>query len=131
MNDDLYLFVYGTLRRACATGAHQSYLAGAQFIDTAKVEGNLYRVSYYPALVLTDAGRMVTGEVYRLACAAQLEALDIYEECTFPALPAQEYQRISIPLITDKGIKISAWIYAYQRSCEQLELISSGDFLNP
>lgn len=131
MNDDLYLFVYGTLRRACPTGAHKIYLAGAQFIDTAKVQGNLYRVSYYPGLVLNTAAGPVMGEVYKLESAAQLLALDTYEECTFPALPAQEYQRVMLPLITDKGIKINAWIYAYQRRCEHLELIGSGDFLNP
>lgn len=131
MNNDLYLFVYGTLRRACSSGAHRTYLAGAEFIDTARVHGNLYRVSYYPALVLDATAGLVLGEVYRLASAGQLSALDAYEECTFPALPAQEYQRVSIPLITDNGIRINAWIYAYQRSCEHLELISSGDFLNP
>lgn len=126
-----FIFVYGTLRRACATGAHQTYLAGAESIDNAKVRGNLYRVSYYPALVLDDSADWVVGEVYRLTSDEQLRRLDVYEECTYPSLPEQEYQRKKINLITEAGIALSAWVYSYQRASEGLELIVSGDFLNP
>ncbi len=131
MSDDLYIFVYGTLRRAWPGGAHQAYLTGAEFIDTAGINGHLYRVSYYPALVLDTGAGPVRGEVYKLASTGQLLALDAYEECTYPALPTQEYQRIRVPIITDSGTPITAWVYAYQRGCEHLELIASGDFLNP
>lgn len=125
------LFVYGTLRRACATGAHRTYLAGAQFIDGAKINGRLFRVSYYPALVLDANAAWVKGEVYQLASAAQLARLDAYEECSYPALPDQEYQRQQVQVQTDSGTWLSVWVYAYQRPCEHLELIASGDFLNP
>lgn len=133
MNSEL-LFVYGTLRRACASGAHQQYLAGAEFIAHAQVRGKLYQVSYYPALVLEcDAATStwVTGEIYRLTGAAQLRALDAYEECAYPAHPEQEYQRITCTATTDTGALLRAWVYAYQRPITQLPLIASGDFLNP
>lgn len=123
-----YIFVYGTLRRACATGAHQTYLAGAEFIGNAKVRGNLYRVSYYPALVLDNAAGTVVGEIYRVS-AEQLVNLDVYEECTYPSLPTQEYQRKKINLSTDAGAVMSAWVYVYQHPVQGFELITSGDFL--
>ncbi len=126
-----FIFVYGTLRRACSTGAHQTYLAGAEFIDEAKVRGNLYRVSYYPALVLDDAAAQVIGEVYRLASSDQLLRLDAYEECTYPSQPDQEYQRKEIDFFTDTGKSLTAWIYSYQHPIAGLEIIASGDFLNP
>lgn len=125
-----FIFVYGTLRRGCTTGAHARYLAGAEFIDTAKVKGKLYRVSYYPALVLDESAGWVTGEVYRLTSAAQLAQLDAYEDCTFPAMPNQEYQRKEITARTQSGIEMAAWVYVYQRVDVELELITSGDFLN-
>ncbi|HCS64478.1 MAG TPA: gamma-glutamylcyclotransferase [Cellvibrio sp.] len=126
-----YIFVYGTLRRSCTTGAHQNYLAEAEFIDNAKINGRLYRVSYYPALVLDDAAGWVVGEVYRLTSSEQLIYLDTYEECTHPSRPDQEYQRNKIDVVTESGIELSAWVYSYQRAIEGLELITSGDFLHP
>jgi gamma-glutamylcyclotransferase (GGCT)/AIG2-like uncharacterized protein YtfP len=126
-----YIFVYGTLRRACTTGAHQTYLANAEFVGSANVRGSLYRVSYYPALVLDDSADWVLGEVYRLSSNEQLQRLDAYEECTYPSLPDQEYQRKQITVITDKGTSLMAWIYSYQHPIAGLEKISSGDFLNP
>lgn len=126
-----YLFVYGTLRRNCSSGAHQRYLADAEFVGMASLEGSLYRVSYYPALVLNKTGNRVIGEVYKLRTSAQLATLDAYEECTYPALPAQEYQRQSILLTTDCGQQLTAWVYAYQHPVANLALITSGDFLKP
>jgi gamma-glutamylcyclotransferase (GGCT)/AIG2-like uncharacterized protein YtfP len=88
-------------------------------------------VSYYPALVLDDSADWVLGEVYRLSSNEQLQRLDAYEECTYPSLPDQEYQRKQITVITDKGTSLMAWIYSYQHPIAGLEKISSGDFLNP
>lgn len=126
-----FIFVYGTLRRACSTGAHHIYLAGAEFIDNATVNGTLFRVSYYPALVLDNLAGKVLGEVYKLKSTEQLIQLDAYEECDHPAQPDQEYQRQKIDLSTTSGIALSAWIYSYQHASEGLEVIASGDFLNP
>lgn len=125
------IFVYGTLRRACSTGAHATYLDGAQFIDQACIHGKLFRVSYYPALVLDSDADWVVGEVYQLTSREQLTRLDVYEECTYPALPEQEYQRLQVDVKTAAGEHLSAWVYAYQHTVEDLELITSGDFLNP
>lgn len=130
MSGDL-LFVYGTLRRDCSSGAHANYLAGAQFIDRANINGKLFRVSYYPALVLDENAGPVTGELYRLTSPEQLARLDGYEECTYPAQPGQEYQRLAVQVKTNAGAYLTAWVYAYQHPCDNLELIASGDFLNP
>lgn len=131
MKNGELIFVYGTLRAACTTGAHQTYLADASFIGNAKLNGKLFKVSYYPALVLDDAGDWVIGEVYQLASAEQLAALDVYEECSYPALPGQEYQRQRVQVQMDQGDLLEVWVYSYQRITDRLEFISSGDFLNP
>lgn len=126
-----YIFVYGTLRRACTSGAHRIYLANAEFIFDAKVRGHLYRVSYYPALVLDESAGWVLGEVYRLTSPEQLQQLDAYEECTYPSQPQQQYQRKKTDVVTRTGKLMSVWIYAYQNPISGLEKIASGDFLNP
>lgn len=128
---DEQLFVYGTLRRGCPTGAHNKFLVGATFIAPARVKGKLFKVSYYPALVIDETADWVTGEIYQLASTEQLAALDAYEECSYPALPEQEYQRRKITVLTDVGESLSVWGYAYQHVITHLEFIASGDFLNP
>lgn len=125
------IFVYGTLRSGCTTGAHQIYLAGAKFVAPAKIKGKLFKVSYYPALVVDESADWVVGEVYQLASTEQLAGLDAYEECTYPAGPDQEYQRRKVTVQTDASEYLSVWVYAYQQVSAHLEFIASGDFLNP
>jgi gamma-glutamylcyclotransferase (GGCT)/AIG2-like uncharacterized protein YtfP len=96
------------------------------------VRGKLYRVSYYPALVIGDThSYTVKGEIYRLSNSQQLTTLDAYEECSYPALPGQEYQRCLIQAEVSNGELFNTWVYAYQRRLDNLPLIESGDFLNP
>ncbi len=132
MNPPL-LFVYGTLRRdwrrAGNTGAHQRYLANAEFIGDAWVAGRLYQVSYYPALVPDPSAGPVRGEIYRLPSQAPLIALDEYEECPQPWHSAQEYRRLQLPVHLDSGKQLQAWSYAYQWPVAEHMLIASGDFL--
>lgn len=131
MNSDL-LFVYGTLRRACATGAHATYLRDAVFIGAGKVKGKLYRVSYYPALTVdAQDSTWVIGELYRLDDPQQLFRLDAYEECTHPPQPGQEYHRCCVQVSGDDGAVFTAWTYVYQLPTDHLSFITSGDFLNP
>lgn len=125
----IYLFVYGTLRRTCATGAHNTYLSGATFIDDAKIQARLFRVSYYPAIVLSTQDEWVGGEVYRLTNEAQLQALDDYEECAVPARSGQEYRRELTQVTLNSGAVVSTWAYIFNRSTDNLFHIASGDFL--
>jgi len=125
------IFVYGTLRRGCNTGAHQRFLGDAEFLGSARVRGRLYQISYYPGLVPDVNAGWVSGEVYRLADEAQLGALDDYEECPPPRHPNQEYRREQLQLIMAKGAQLQAWTYVYQQSTRDLQIIASGDFLSP
>jgi gamma-glutamylcyclotransferase (GGCT)/AIG2-like uncharacterized protein YtfP len=127
----MLLFVYGTLRRDCPTGAHERYLSGARWLGKARVKGRLYQVTYYPALVIDgiDTNDWVTGEIYELTNEDQLLALDAYEECSYPAKPEDEYRREQLEVIGESGDRLYAWSYVYQRQPDSLSLISSGDFL--
>jgi len=131
MSDAIYLFVYGTLRRTCTTGAHNTYLQGATFIGDAKIQATLFRVSYYPAIVLSTNNEWVIGEVYCLKDDAQLHALDIYEECAPPINEYHEYRREPALVELTTGQTITAWVYVYNRSTDGLPRITSGDFLQP
>lgn len=125
-----YVFVYGTLRSACKTGAHQQYLSGAEFISPAKIRGQLFMVDYYPGLVLSETEHWVVGEIYLLEDERQLHALDVYEGCAKKSPQPHEYARRLTQVVLTKGNEMTAWVYVYQQATHDLALIHSGDFLN-
>lgn len=125
----LRIFVYGTLRRDCSSGAHQRFLGAAQFIAAARLQAQLFRVGYYPAVCLTHTNHWVQGEVYELPSAADLAALDDYEECSPVPAPEDEYQRERVQVEFANGEREWVWTYVYQRATENLPLLASGDFL--
>ena len=71
---EFHLFVYGTLRSG---GGSSSMLGGSQLVGSATVEGTLYDLGEYPALMLYG-GTPVEGEIWRCP-AAMLWKLDEYE----------------------------------------------------
>ena len=72
--DENWLFVYGTLKQG---GGMDRLMVGCTPIRSASVEGSLYDLGEYPALVL-DRGGIVIGELWR--CPAEtLDRLDSYE----------------------------------------------------
>ncbi|HBN89771.1 MULTISPECIES: gamma-glutamylcyclotransferase family protein [Rheinheimera] len=127
-----FLFVYGTLRRACAHPMHAVLAADSRYVGIAQYQGKLYRVSHYPSVVPSDnPAQQVVGEVYQLLKPAQtLAELDRYEECSADFPPPQEYRRVLQQVTLENGDSVNAWVYLYNHSTDKLTAISSGDFLN-
>lgn len=127
---DLRVFVYGTLRRGCGSGAHRRYLGNAELIGEGKVKGQLYQVDIYPGLVLDSEDHWVLGEVYQLPNKATLAALDDYEGVGLPFENPQEYRREVVEVALEGGERIKAWTYVYNWPVRNLAPIATGDFLN-
>jgi gamma-glutamylcyclotransferase (GGCT)/AIG2-like uncharacterized protein YtfP len=125
-----YVFVYGTLRSACETGAHKQYLNGAEFISPAKIRGQLFMVDHYPGLVLSETEHWAIGEIYLLENEAQLHDLDVYEGCAKKSPQPHEYERRMTQVLLSSGEPITAWVYVYKQETHNLSVINSGDFLN-
>lgn len=124
------LFVYGTLRPAFGHPAHRLLAEGAERIGCGWLQGRLYEVSVYPGAVLSDdpADRVV-GELYRLTDpAAMLARLDYYEEAAEKFPPPREYRRCRVTVRLDEGRSVTAWVYLYNRSTENLRPIPGGDY---
>jgi gamma-glutamylcyclotransferase (GGCT)/AIG2-like uncharacterized protein YtfP len=125
-----YLFVYGTLRKECETGAHKEYLRSADFVSPAKIRGQLFMVDYYPGLVLSETEHWAMGEIYLLADDNQLHDLDVYEGCAKKSPKPHEYERRMTQVVLTSGEALNAWVYVYKQDTQNLPLINSGDFLN-
>lgn len=123
------LFVYGTLQRE---GAAHYLLAGkVTLLGVAWMQGLLFEVDRYPgAVLLSDSGHRVRGELYRMHDGkALLARLDVYEE-TGPQHPVpHEYRRMPVTVTDAGGLSSTAWTYLYNRLTDALVPIKNGCWL--
>lgn len=130
VDNQLLLFVYGTLRRGCTSGAHEEYLRNAHYIGSGRVQARLYLVRHYPALITSGDNEWVTGEIYQLPSVGALARIDDYEGCSLAYTLPHEYQRMKLRVHMDNGQPLQAWSYVYCLTHALLTPIPSGDFLS-
>lgn len=119
------VFVYGTLRRG---GSNHFHLAGAEFVAAGTVMGRLYRIDWYPGLVLDTAGSEIRGEVYAVD-SEQLSALDAFEGLSAGEIEGSEYRRIQTPVMLQDSQTITAWVWEWLGDVDESLRIADGDWL--
>lgn len=114
------LFVYGTLRRGGVNAITKLY-PDAEFVGDASVDGMLYDMGGYPALVLAGDGARILGEVYRID-ETTLASLDEFE-----ADAEYDRERIEVDL---NGDLVSCWIYRPEpQMCAGKRAVAGGDWI--
>lgn len=123
MDDENYLFVYGTLRSQMNDPLHRLLEQRAVLIGFGTFRGKLFDLGRYPGVVPSRVSTdRVVGEVYQLTTSqAALGILDQYEGHRF------RRKRVSISL--DSGQTLTCWIYLYRGSVRHRKLIPSGDYV--
>lgn len=115
--------VYGTLR---AGGSNHFRMRGAEWIGTAKISGSLYRIDWYPGMVLGGDGE-VRGEIYRVD-ARVLAELDDFEGVSADE-EGGEYRRVRTPARLADGSLLKVWVWEWLGPCDEGMRIPSGDWL--
>lgn len=125
-----YLFVYGTLRRGFRTPIHPLLGRYATFCGPGWVRGVLFDLGAYPGLCSDmEADSLVTGEVYRLDHPEPLLArLDRYEGYGPGFRRPPEYVREMREIERQDGLRVSAWVYLFNRPVRGAPRIRSGDY---
>jgi len=118
------VFVYGTLRQR---GSNHFRMAGSRFVCGGRVKGRLYRIYWYPGLVMDPDGGCVIGEVYDVT-GDQLRELDVFEGLSAGETEGSEYRRVLIE-VTDDGKATHAWVWEWLGPVDEARLIASGDWL--
>lgn len=114
------LFVYGTLRRDGINSITKQY-PNSFFIGSSFVNGRLYDMGGYPAIILNETAGAVIGEVYKIDDAT-FRALDEFEA-------NDDYHRELISVSVD-GKTIECWIYRPRPElCEDKPRVESGDWI--
>lgn len=119
------VFVYGTLRRG---GSNHFRLAGAEFISPGTVAGRMYRIDWYPGLVLDDAGDEIHGEVYSVG-PELLGDLDVFEGLSAGEVEGSEYRRVHATVVQCDSRTISAWVWEWLGETEEGRRVHDGDWL--
>ena len=126
-----YIFVYGTLRDDIKNSNHQLIAKYTQYIGFGFVKGKLYRISWYPGVILERSRKnKVYGKIYQIKKPFNkklLKIVDNYEECSNKFPRPHEFTR-AITTAYLNGIKLKVWIYTYNLETKGLEAIESGDF---
>lgn len=129
-NGSTRLFVYGTLRRGFNHPMARLLARHARYLGEGRVNGRLYRVGTYPALVGTrHDNEWVTGDLYALDGKMWLlRRLDRYEGITANRRASAEYQRVIATVFREDGSSLQAWLYRYRLPVTRMMRLTSGDF---
>lgn len=119
------VFVYGTLRRG---GSNHFRMAGADFVSAGTITGRMYRIDWYPGLVVDAHGDEVHGETY-LVDSEQLQALDLFEGIAAGETEGSEYRRVLTTVVQKDSHITSAWVWEWNGPTPESQRIADGDWL--
>ena len=125
------LFVYGTLLSGLSNHHH---MQGARCLGPASVQGALFDLGEYPAMVMTGARaeplETVMGELYQIE-ASHWQRLDTLEEVDPESIENSMYLRVTSEvtwLASTMPQTLRAQVYVYNWSLEGRPRIEKGDF---
>jgi gamma-glutamylcyclotransferase (GGCT)/AIG2-like uncharacterized protein YtfP len=123
MDNEAYLFVYGTLRSQMNDPLHRLLETHAALVGTGTYQGKLYDLGRYPGVVRSRRNTdRVIGEIYRFSDSQRaFQILDEYE--------GHRFKRKRVTIIQEDGKSIASWIYLYARSVKRHPRIPSGDYI--
>ena len=123
MDNEEYLFVYGTLRSQMNDPLHRLLEKDAILVGTGSFQGRLYDLGRYPGVVPSHGKTdRVLGEIYRFReFKRAFEILDEYE--------GHRFKRKRVTIIQEDGKSITSWIYLYVRSVTRRARIQAGDYV--
>jgi len=126
-----YLFTYGTLLSGLGHPMYEFIERHASLLGIGQINGKLYEVLDYPALVLSNnIKKIVKGELYLIEDEQELfKYLDEYEGCAPHSRKPYEYQRDLVSVHDSEQHSLLAWTYLYKNPVTHLHLIPNGDYL--
>ena len=128
----LYLFVYGTLRKAFKHPVKREIMNDVEWVGETAIKARLYDIGRYPGAVeIHDNKRVfVKGEILSLKHPRKvLRILDEYEGFDPERAEESEYRRDQVLIRLPDGSKENAWIYWYNLDINGKRRIRHKDYV--
>lgn len=123
MNNQDYLFVYGTLRNDYNLKLKNQVAKDLEYVGQAKVEANLYDLGKYPGAIKEHHNNEVIGDVFLIENPDRtFKILDKYE--------GEKFTRNKNRVRLRSGKSIDAWVYWYNQKPLERQKIKYKDYLN-
>lgn len=103
-------------------------MAGAEFVASGTISGRMYRIDWYPGLVLDPAGDEIQGEVYFVG-PELLSALDVFEGLSAGEIEGSEYRRVETTVMKQDSQTVIAWVWEWLGMVEEGQRVREGDWL--
>ena len=131
MQNNEFLFIYGSLRRQLRNPAATVLIRYGKMVGEAILKAKLYDLGSYPGAVLSwNPEARVVGELYRRRDPERVfNRLDRYEGYEAKSNWRSAFQRRRVKVWLKTGQEIKAWAYLYCRETKGRNAISSGDYL--
>lgn len=125
-----YIFLYGTLLPAQASGKLANLVNRLRRIGPATARGKLYDFGEYPGAVVESSGdAVIHGEVFELPSGTEgLTVLDRYEEFEPWKPETSLFVRKKKDVKLGNGQIVKAWIYLYNRDPGDAPIIVDGTY---
>ena len=133
MDEPVYLFVYGTLRKECGSPFYKAHAEEMEWIGSGEIDGRLFDIGEYPGALpgLNEEDSVILGDVFRLRQPKEcLQLLDQYENYDPLNREGSEYVRGEVSVRMEGGKQLRAWIYWYNGSLVEKKTIREKDYLN-
>jgi len=126
-----YLFVYGTLRKAFDNPMAKLLRQEADYEGEGVVDGKLYDIGRFPGAIISCRDSIeIKGEIYALRIADRIFAyLDQYEGYSPNIFASSLFRREKCQVTCDDGDEIEAWIYIFNEPLDGYPLIERGDYV--
>jgi gamma-glutamylcyclotransferase (GGCT)/AIG2-like uncharacterized protein YtfP len=125
-SERITIFVYGTLRRG---GSNHHRMARAQWMAPAALCGRMYRIDWYPGVILDPLAGKILGELYSVDDEL-LASLDFFEGLIEDTLLGSEYSRVLTSVTLQKGETVMAWVWEWLGGSDETKRVWSGDWLS-
>jgi gamma-glutamylcyclotransferase (GGCT)/AIG2-like uncharacterized protein YtfP len=110
------LFVYGTLKTETRLLDELVGSGRYRFLGTGSISGNKLKGTPYPAVVKTEGGERVSGELIELDLFEEsISTLDEYEGFYPDNYNQSLYTRALVTVAMEYGQNTEAWVYYYNR----------------
>jgi gamma-glutamylcyclotransferase (GGCT)/AIG2-like uncharacterized protein YtfP len=103
-------------------------MAGAELISPGTIQGRMYRIDWYPGLVLDESGDEISGEVYSVE-PELLAALDVFEGLSAGEIEGSEYRRVETTVMLQNSQVLTAWVWEWVGLISESQRISDGNWL--